>query len=175
MRPINEIVIHCSATRRNWMQGATADAKVAEIKRWHTQDNGWSDIGYHYVIDRDGRVIGGRPVAKSGAHTRGRNANTIGLCLIGGHGSSETDRFDEHFTSMQDRALRKLIRSMQSEYGRLGITGHNQYAAKACPGFTVSEWLASAPPVGGAAVAPSSSPLAAIVKAFLTAMKGRKS
>ena len=60
MRPISEIIIHCTDTRPDWMEGKTTSAKVAEIRRWHTdpqpKGRGWKDIGYHFLIDRDGRV-----------------------------------------------------------------------------------------------------------------------
>ena len=54
MRPISEIIVHCSATRPEWCASTTTAAKVAEIRRWHVSDRGWRDIGYHYVIDRNG-------------------------------------------------------------------------------------------------------------------------
>ena len=141
MRQINEIIIHCSATRANWREGQKTSTKVAEIKRWHVKDNGWSDIGYHFLIDRDGTVAKGRPVTRSGAHTKGHNKDTIGVCLIGGHGSSETDSFEDHFTPAQEKALRQKLKDMRSIYGPVKISGHNQYAAKACPGFSVPLWL----------------------------------
>jgi hypothetical protein len=98
MRKIDEIIIHCTATRPNWWEDKTTEEKVAEVKRWHVQDNGWSDLGYHYLIDRDGTVAKGRPVEKAGAHCKGHNSTTIGVSLFGGHGSSERDTFNEHFT-----------------------------------------------------------------------------
>ena len=141
MRALNEIIIHCSATRADWMRGAKTSAKVAEIKLWHTRDRGWRDIGYHYLIDRDGTVATGRALDKIGAHVQGRNTGTIGVCLIGGHGSAETDQFAKHFTPGQERSLRKLIGDLRSAYPTIArVTGHNQFAAKACPGFNVPKW-----------------------------------
>ena len=146
MRPINEIIIHCSATRREWMEGAATSAKVAEIRRWHLA-RGWSDIGYHYLIDRDGTVRAGRWVGRTGAHVAGHNTGTIGICLIGGHGSSENDRFADHFTPEQDRALRALLDELKHDHPKITkISGHNEYSAKACPGFTVKQWLAEKKP-----------------------------
>ena len=83
MRPINEIIIHCSATRPDWMSNQPSFAKVAEIRRWHMRDNGWKDIGYHFLIDRDGTVLRGRPLEQVGSHVRGKNNFTIGVCLLG--------------------------------------------------------------------------------------------
>lgn len=140
MRPLKEIIVHCSATRPNWMDGKSAAAKMREIKLWHMRDNGWSDIGYHFVIDRDGTVVPGRPLERVGAHTQGRNTGTVGICLIGGFGTAATDAFDENFTASQDRALRALIADLQRKYGKLALSGHNQWAQKACPGFNVPQW-----------------------------------
>lgn len=145
MRDIVGIVVHCTATHPDFMENATTAERVEEIRRWHVQLNGWSDIGYHYLIDRDGTVAEGRPMSRDGAHVRGHNTGTVGISLFGGHGSSETDAFSDHFTEAQDRALRKLISDIEAPRGDLPITGHNEYAAKACPGFRVSRWLKEGP------------------------------
>jgi len=142
MRPISEIIMHCSATRPEWMGGRPVAEKVAEIRRWHMRDRGWSDIGYHFIIDRDGAVARGRPLERVGAHTVGKNTGTIGVCLIGGHGSSATDKFAENYTPEQDKAARLIIAQLRKQFPAINrVTGHNDYAAKACPGFRVSSWL----------------------------------
>lgn len=146
MRPINEIIVHCSATKPEWMADAPTSAKVAEIRRWHVKDRGWKDIGYHYLIDRNGAVATGRPVEQVGAHVSGHNTGTIGVCLIGGFGSNENDQFSEHFSWQQEKALRTLLADLRKQFpGVKKVTGHNQYAAKACPGFSVPSWYAKAP------------------------------
>lgn len=145
MRTITEAIVHCTATRSDWMAHAKTSEKVAEIKRWHL-DRGWSDIGYHFLIDRDGTIAKGRPMERDGAHVRGRNRGTIGISLIGGHGSNENDVFEDNFTPEQDRALRRLLADLQVEYGFRKVSGHNQWAAKACPGFNVQRWLLRKPP-----------------------------
>lgn len=142
-RVVDEIVVHCAATRPEWMEGATIAAKRAEIDRWH-KANGWSGIGYHWLVDRDGKVIAGRPEAQVGAHVAGHNSGTIGVCLIGGHGSAETDPFARSFTAAQDVALRQLIQAIGMRTRIRRISGHNEYAAKACPGFNVPAWLKGA-------------------------------
>jgi len=144
MRSLSEIIIHCSATRANWMDGKPTAAKVAEITRWHVQDRGWRTIGYHLLIDRDGTVANGRPIDQTGAHTQGHNTGTVGVCLIGGHGASERDKFADHFTASQAAALRKVLADLMRTYPTITkISGHNQYAAKACPGFNVPSWYAA--------------------------------
>lgn len=146
MRPLNEIIVHCTATRPQWMAARHIAEKVAEIQRWHVEDRKWNDIGYHFVIDRDGTVAPGRPLETVGAHVAGRNTGTIGVALIGGHGSAKNDQFDENFTLEQDRALRGLIADLKTRYPSIKkVTGHNQYAAKACPGFSVPAWYADKP------------------------------
>jgi len=141
MRPINEIIIHATATRPEWWANKGIAAKVDEVRRWHVRDRGWRDIGYHFLIDRNGAVMGGRPLDQVGAHVQGKNTGTIGIALFGGHGSAETDDFADHFTEAQDKALRKLIADLRKEYPAIRkVSGHNEYAAKACPGFQVSQW-----------------------------------
>lgn len=144
-----EIIVHCTATRPDWLRGQGGAARVAEVKRWHVKDWGWRDIGYNALGDRDGKRYGGRDldndgdtVEETGAHTLGHNSGTIGYALMGGFGSAATDKFEDHFTPEQDADLRAFIREMEDRYGPLKLSGHNQYANKACPGFNVEEWYA---------------------------------
>ena len=139
--PIREIIVHCTATPPGWFAGATLAEKRAEVRRWHMQDRGWRDIGYHWLIDRDGSRIAGRAETEIGAHVEGHNAGTIGISLIGGFGSAATDKFSQHFTAAQDAALRQLMREIFARTRIEKIRGHNDYAAKACPGFNVTKWL----------------------------------
>lgn len=146
MRDINEIIVHCTATRADWWEGKSTERKVNEVRKWHVEGNGWSDIGYHFLIDRDGTVVEGRPVATSGAHTRGHNSNSIGISLFGGHGSTKTDAFSDNFTAEQGVALQNLIDRLKTEYPTIAkVSGHNEYANKACPGFQVGPWLSNRP------------------------------
>lgn len=147
MRKINEIIVHCTATRPDWWATRTTNQKVAEVKKWHVSPpNNWDDIGYHYLIDRDGTVVAGRPIEKAGAHTQGKNANSIGISLFGGHGSNANDPFEKNFTPEQDEALRSLITGLEAQYPTITkISGHNEYANKACPGFKVKGWLEGKP------------------------------
>jgi N-acetyl-anhydromuramyl-L-alanine amidase AmpD len=122
------------------MHGQPLKAKVDEIRRWH-RARGWSDIGYHYVIDRDGKISVGRPVEKTGAHVKGHNRGTIGVCLLGGHGSSADDEFSDNFTISQDKALWSFLADLKQKHSITKVSGHNQYAPKACPGFNVPIWI----------------------------------
>ena len=176
MRNITGIIVHCSATRPDWWHGKRTSEKVAEIRRWH-KARGWSDIGYHYVIDRDGTVAKGRDLSRTGAHVKGRNIGTIGICLLGGHGSAETDQFTDHFTPEQDAALRRLIDNLQGRFWKVPVTGHNEYAAKACPGFTVSKWLPERPSFTDYSSKPAAKPTGgffAALSAFFASIFGEK-
>ena len=146
MRNIDTIVVHCTATRPQWWEGKSAEEKVREVRDWHVSGNGWSDIGYHFLIDRDGKVVTGRPIERAGAHAKGHNATSIGISLFGGHGSTRTDQFLDNFTPEQDKALRNLIQKLEVQYPTIHkIIGHNEVSAKACPGFQVKGWLEHKP------------------------------
>ena len=139
MRRLTEVIIHASATRPDWYLGKGTAEKVAEIRRWHiSPPRSWSDIGYHILIDRDGTIAPGRPMAKDGAHVKGKNRGTVGVCLIGGHGGSARDQFEDHFTPKQKASLLKVL----ADFPGLPVTGHNQYANKGCPCFQVPATLA---------------------------------
>lgn len=139
---VDTIWVHCSATKPDWMLGHSLAAKVAEIRRWHL-DLGWRDIGYHWIIDRDGKVAPGRPETQEGSHVRGYNRKSLGVCLLGGHGSAATDKFEENFTAAQKAALRQLVSDIRKRTPIKAVRGHNEVAAKACPGFEVAAqaWL----------------------------------
>jgi N-acetyl-anhydromuramyl-L-alanine amidase AmpD len=87
-------------------------------------------------------VVGyARPINRTGAHCRGRNKGTIGISLVGGRGSTADDAFSDNFTSEQADALRNLIEQYKKQFPSIvKVTGHNDYASKACPGFSVEDW-----------------------------------
>lgn len=140
---VTEAIVHCSATRPEWMAGARLEEQIAEIRRWHVVGNGWSDIGYHWIIARDGRVLPARPETRIGAHVIGRNRGTLGICLLGAFGASADDRFATHFTDRQAQALIALLDDLSRRTPIKRVSGHNEFAAKGCPGFNVPEWLAA--------------------------------
>lgn len=132
MRTINEIILHCSATTEG------RDVSTEEIRRWHVRSNGWSDIGYHFVIELDGEVKVGRPVARVGAHVKGRNRKSIGVCYVGGIGK-ESKRPEDTMTPDQEAAFHNLVAVLRGVFGDIPVNGHNQYANKACPSFVVTD------------------------------------
>ena len=150
MRPLTEIIVHCTDTRPDWGADLTASQTVDVIRRWHTDPppngRGWKDIGYHYLIMRDGTIAMGRPLHEVGAHVKGHNTGTIGINLLGGHGGSAKDKFEDHFTAYQRTALLRLIDTLEHDYPTIKkVSGHNQYAAKACPCFDVPSFMAHKP------------------------------
>lgn len=137
MRPIDKIIIHCSATKPSMDWGAK------EIRKVHVEQNGWSDIGYHYVIKRDGTIENGRPVKEVGAHVRGYNANSIGVCLIGGIDNNMKP--EANFTEAQGDALDSLLDLLLGSHKSISkIYGHRDLdKRKACPSFNVDTWVKS--------------------------------
>ena len=165
MRQINEIIVHCTATRADWWSDRSSRDKVEEVRRWHVEDRNWRDVGYHWLIDLDGSVIKGRDESVTGAHVAGHNANSIGISLFGGHGGSNDDKFEDNFTPEQDASLRQLIREIKDRHSITKISGHNEYANKACPCFRVDRWLNNRPtPAPRASVAQSTTVQASAVQ-----------
>lgn len=132
------VMIHCSDTYSHM------DTDAATIKRWHTTSKedggrGWSDIGYHWVIKRDGTIEEGRSVKKTGAHCRGKNATHLGICLIGGRGKD--NKAEDNFTNEQWDALIGKLKELPANFPNIEeICGHNEYSSKKCPSFDVQEW-----------------------------------
>ena len=133
MRKINKIIIHCAATK------PSMDIGVPEIRKWHLE-RGFSDIGYHDVIRRDGSVEEGRPMELAGAHCQGQNAHSIGICLVGG--IDEKGKPENNFTEAQFKSLRRLLSMYKTQHKKATIHGHNEFNYnKACPSFNVQDWL----------------------------------
>lgn len=130
-RNIKEIIVHCSATPEG------KDFTVADIKRWHLQ-RGFSDIGYHYVIYRDGSIHTGRDESIIGAHCTGHNTNSIGVCYIGGCVSNGKTPKDTR-TEAQKVSLLKLLSELKKKYPKAKVYPHYKFAAKACPSFNAEE------------------------------------
>ena len=148
MRPRTDyIVVHCSATRTG------QDIGAADIDRWH-RDRGWSRIGYHFVIRLDGAVEAGRELDAVGAHCKGHNRVSVGVCLVGGlsldGGSAMT------FTPAQLDSLRVLLSRLKNHYPTAQVLGHRDLSPdvdgdgvverhewmKDCPCMDVRHWLA---------------------------------
>lgn len=129
MRKITEIIVHCSATPR----GRNVTAK--DIDRWH-KERGFRCIGYHYVIRLDGTVEAGRNEGETGAHCKGHNATSVGICYVGGLSADGKQAVDTR-TDSQRVAMTELIAALKERYPGAKVYGHRDFAAKECPCFDV--------------------------------------
>jgi N-acetylmuramoyl-L-alanine amidase len=134
-RNIKELIVHCSATPEG------KDYSVDTIRQWHLQ-RGFSDIGYHYVIYRDGSIHIGRDESIIGAHCTGHNTNSIGVCYIGGCASDGKTPKDTR-TTEQKQSLVKLLKELKTKYPQASIHGHRDFANKACPSFDATKEYSS--------------------------------
>lgn len=134
-RNIKELIVHCSATPEG------KDYSVDTIRQWHLQ-RGFSDIGYHYVIYRDGSIHIGRDESIIGAHCTGHNTNSIGICYIGGCAVDGKTPKDTR-TEAQKSSLLKLLSELKKKYPKAVIHSHKDYANKACPSFDATKEYSS--------------------------------
>lgn len=130
---IRKIIVHCTATPEG------KEVSVEQIRDWHVNINGWTDIGYHYVISLDGTVYRGRPEERTGAHTAGHNRFSIAVCYVGGCGPESDPNWamtpKDTRTDAQKSSLLKLLRELKSRYPDAEIYGHRDFSKKACPSF----------------------------------------
>ncbi len=131
MRNINKIILHCSATREG------QDISTETIRGWHVNERGWSDIGYHFVVLLDGTVDKARPVKRQGAHVRGKNKGSIGICYIGGCDADMNPKDTRN--EAQKKSLEEIITYLMESYDDATLHGHNEFSSKACPSFNVQE------------------------------------
>ena len=137
---VTHIVIHYSATP------IEKDFSAAEIDRMH-RARGFNEIGYHYFIRKDGMVETGRDLSQpgrfeQGAHAKGNNASSIGICFEGGvRASAPSVGFDSR-TPAQTAAMIKLIRQLMDRFPGAIVEGHRDMpgAATQCPGFDARAW-----------------------------------
>ena len=141
MRNIKYIIVHCSATAEG------RDFHAKDIDRWHRQ-RGFNGIGYHYVVDLDGKIEAGRPESQTGAHCQGYNSVSIGVCYIGGLGKDGKTPKDTRTAGQKD-SLRRLLIELKRKYPSAIICGHRDMSPdknhdgkiepwewmKACPSF----------------------------------------
>ena len=144
-RRTDYIVIHCSATP------PSSDIGADEIDDWHKQ-RGWSGIGYHAVIRRDGQIEFGRHFDEVGAHVKGQNYRSVGVCLVGG--VNENGEAKDNFTTEQLKSLTALVATLERAYPDAEVLGHRDLSPdldgdgvieenewiKECPCFDVRGW-----------------------------------
>lgn len=165
--PITKIVVHCSATTNGKSLAQQGKSSAQIIDSWHKArgfrrsanavrhfNSHLSHIGYHFVIDVDGTVETGRQVGEIGAHVRGHNTHSVGICLVGGVGEGK-EKSHARFTTAQWHALELLLRQLEANHPRAKVYGHRDLSpdidgdgsitpnewVKTCPNFDVWEWL----------------------------------
>lgn len=168
MTQINKLVIHCSATQNGKALGTDTHTAAQVIDGWHKARGykraDWrvkqfnphlKHIGYHFVIDTDGTVQTGRAVGETGAHVKGHNTGSVGICLVGGITSQGKNHGE--YTKKQWHALYNLLRELESQHPNASICGHRDLSPdtnhngkvdkwewlKDCPCFDVWSWLDS--------------------------------
>ena len=129
-------------TEWNWKNGLSvrpytkyvvlhhAAAKVCspyQVDSWH-KANGWSGIGYHYFIRKDGTIYRGRPEWAIGAHASGRNSDSIGVCVEGNYD------LETNMPTLQKNAVKDVLSYLKDKYPNAVIKGHREVGATGCPG-----------------------------------------
>lgn len=127
-RTINRIIVHCTATPEGRVE------TVESVRRMH-KAKGWADIGYHYLIGLNGERWNGRNVNLVGAHCEGYNANSIGVCYVGG--CDKNMKAKDTRTDKQKAALIALLKDLRKLYPKAKIVSHRDLdrKGKACPSF----------------------------------------
>ena len=125
---VNFIVIHCADTKSDMF------VTVADLRKWHTVEKDYDDIGYHYFIKFDGTVHDCRSNQYEGAHCRTVNNKSLAICLEGGFGGID------NFTEIQKHSLACLIAELKQGYPNAAVIGHGHIDEKECPSFSVVQW-----------------------------------
>jgi len=127
VRLIKSIIIHCLSTPEG------RDVHIDEVRRWHVDERGWSDVGYHWLITLDGEIEKGRPESKSGAHAKGHNSTSVGVAYVGGCDIDMKPK--DTRTDAQKETLLCLLEDLKGRYPDAEIIGHRDVSSKSCPSF----------------------------------------
>jgi hypothetical protein len=126
---VYRMAIHHTETPTN--DTLSTAARLRQIQSYHMDVRGWCDIGYHYLVSRDGRIWEGRPQALLGSHAGGANTGNIGIAIIGDHDVTPV-------TDLEASTVATLIRQLADRHGlattRGVVKGHRQYKSTSCPG-----------------------------------------
>lgn len=126
MRAIDKIIFHCSASDKPEFDD------VSVMRKWHMA-RGFTDVGYHYFIRKDGVIQVGRPLDQIGAHTQGHNTGSVGVCF---HGLN-------NFTPAQVNAIHLVVDEIEKVVGqKLELFSHRDFThLKTCPNFVLADFL----------------------------------
>lgn len=133
MNGVNKITIHHEGwTPVTFTSATAAYDRIENIRQIHTRDRGWADIGYHYIIDRAGRVIEGRPIQFQGAHVSENNPHNLGILVLG--------NFEKQRPSnAQVQSLGNFTKLMMRTHGvsAAAVRTHQEIKPTQCPGRTL--------------------------------------
>jgi N-acetyl-anhydromuramyl-L-alanine amidase AmpD len=138
MRNITKFIVHCSASDDPKDDSIEAiynlhTAPKEEPIKWgeyDTHGKGWSNVGYHFFIEKSGTIKKGRDIDKFGAHCKGYNKESIGICLSG----------NEKFKGDQFISLTRLLQSLATLFPESTTHGHNEFSNKTCPNFDLTPY-----------------------------------
>ena len=121
LKKVQRLIVHHSASDRD-------TTTPADIYRWH-KERGWRDIGYQFIITGDGALHFGRPENQTGAHTKGHNTTSLGVCVTGNFEKSQpTPKQWQMLVFWLERSMKKYgLRKEQVHY-------HKEFSATACCG-----------------------------------------
>ncbi len=105
-----------------------ASCSVEDIHRWHLA-NGWIGCGYHFLVRKDGTVWQGRPIDWIGAHAKGVNEISVGVCFEGSYGSKDTQ-----MPAVQLQVGKELVSYLMLLYPEASVKRHKDYCSTDCPG-----------------------------------------
>jgi hypothetical protein len=126
MREINKIIIHCSDS------DIPSHDNIDAVRQWH-MDRGWNGVGYHFFIQKNGNIEEGRPLVIAGAHCKGHNKDSVGICLSG----------KKEFTDAQMDSLYSLVQKLCSDHyiHPRSVYPHNKFNKnKTCPNFELPDF-----------------------------------
>lgn len=122
---ITEVILHNSDS------DIPAHDYISVIRKWHVEENGWDDVAYHYFIRNNGTVNKGRDIFTVGAHCKGHNKRSIGICLSG----------RDKFSDVQFLFLKQLVMALCDTFPITKVSYHNEYnKGKTCPNFS-RNWI----------------------------------
>ncbi len=129
MREIKHIVIHHSKS--------SLKTTAEDIDKWH-RERGWAGIGYHFVVEGDGKLVRGREVSRIGAHVRGHNSNSIGICVVG-----DNAIVARKWRASQITSLVKVVDILKVMFPEAIVLGHRDMpdTNTSCPGLFIKELL----------------------------------
>lgn len=138
MRHVDTIIIHCSATPAN------KNLEPAELNRMHRK-RGFNGCGYHFYIRRNGEICDMRPVDRVGAHCKGHNEGSIGICYEGGLNTK--GRPADTRTTEQKKAMRVLVEMLKREFPIVTVAGHRDFSPDLDGDGTIEpeEWVKECP------------------------------